>query len=103
MRCSPSVDDIPKSSRSRSHKGNKVKKFGKWLKTIFGKCTYAAERAYETQLEQREQRGDHLPPLPPPSPPPQFNLPSLSDTDSEDQEEEEEQQESEVELSLTLG
>jgi hypothetical protein len=62
--------DIPESSRSRSCKGNKMKKFGKWLKAIFGKCTYAAERAYETQLEQCEQRGDHLPPLAPPPPPP---------------------------------
>jgi hypothetical protein len=43
MRLSPSVEDIPKSSRSRSRKGNKMKKFGKWLKAIFGKCTYAAE------------------------------------------------------------
>ena len=44
-------EDIPESSRSRSHKDNKMKKFGKWLKAIFSKCTYAAERAYETQLE----------------------------------------------------
>jgi hypothetical protein len=40
--------NIPESSRSRSQNGNKMKKFGKWLKAIFGKCTYAAERAYET-------------------------------------------------------
>jgi hypothetical protein len=46
-------DDIPESFRSRSQNGNKMKKFGSWLKAIFGKCTYVAERAYETQLEQR--------------------------------------------------
>jgi hypothetical protein len=62
-------EDVLESSRSRSQNGDKMK-CGKWLKEIFGKCTYAAERAYETQLEQREQRGDHLPPLPPPPPPP---------------------------------
>ena len=49
--------DIPESSRSRSHRGGKMKKFGKWLKAILGKCTYAADIAYETQLEQRQQRG----------------------------------------------
>ena len=41
-------EDIPESSCSRSRKDNKMKKFGKWLKAIFSKCTYAAERAYET-------------------------------------------------------
>ena len=84
---SHSHEDIPEASRSRSRKDNKMKKFGKWLKAIFSKCTYAAERAYETQLEQR---GDHLPPLPPPPPPPQYDLPSLSNTDSDDDDEEEE-------------
>jgi hypothetical protein len=49
--CSHAHEDIPESSRSRSHKSNKMKKFEKWLKAIFGKCTYAADRAYETQLE----------------------------------------------------
>ena len=48
VRRSPSVENIPESSRSRSCKDNKMKKFGKWLKEIFSKCTYAAERAYET-------------------------------------------------------
>ena len=62
--------DIPESSHSRSHRGGKMKKFGKWLKATFGKCTYAADRAYETQLEQHQQRGQDLPPLPPISPPP---------------------------------
>ena len=49
--------NISKSSCSRSRRGGKMKKFGKWLKAIFGKCTYAANKAYETQLEQRQQRG----------------------------------------------
>ena len=40
--------DIPESSRSRSRRGGKMKKFGKWLKAIFGKCIYATDRAYET-------------------------------------------------------
>jgi len=86
-------EDIPKSSRSRSRKDNKMKKFGKWLKAIFGKCTYVAERAYETQLEQREQRGDHLPPLPPPPPPPQYGLPSLLDTDSDSDDDDDDEEE----------
>ena len=73
--------DIPESSRSRSHRGGKMKKFGKWLKAIFGKCTYATDRACETQLEQRQQCGQDLPPLPPIPPPPQYDLSSLSDTD----------------------
>ena len=46
--------DIPKSSHSRSRRGGKIKKFGKWLKAIFGKCTSATDRAYETQLEQHQ-------------------------------------------------
>jgi hypothetical protein len=50
--CSHAHEDIPESSRSRSRKSNKMKKFEKWLKAIFGKCTYAADRTYETQLEQ---------------------------------------------------
>jgi hypothetical protein len=53
------------------------------MKAIFRKCTYAAECAYETQLEQRQQRGEHLPPLPPIPPPPQFDLLSFSDTESD--------------------
>ena len=35
--------DIPESPHSRSHSGSKIKKFGKWLKAIFRKCTYAAD------------------------------------------------------------
>jgi hypothetical protein len=60
------------------------KKIGSWMKAIFRKCTYAAERAYETQLEQRQQHGEHLPPLTPIPPPPQFDLPSFSDIQSDD-------------------
>jgi hypothetical protein len=77
--------DIPESSRSMSQRSSKWKnKIGSWMKAIFGKCTYVAERAYETQLEQRQQHGEHLPPLPSIPPPPQFDLPSLSDTESDD-------------------
>ena len=77
-----------------------MKKFGKWLKAIFSKCTYAAERAYETQLEQH---GDHLPPLPPPPPPPQYDLPSLSNTNSDDDDDEEEEQGCDVGWPETLA
>jgi hypothetical protein len=77
-------EDIPESSRSRSHRSSKWKKLGSWMKAIFGKCTYAAERAYETQIEQRHLCGDHLPPLPPIPSPPQFDLSSLLDTKSDD-------------------
>jgi hypothetical protein len=54
------------------------------MKAIFGKCSYVAERAYDTQREQRELRGENLPPLPLVPPPPVFDLPSLSDTDDDD-------------------
>ena len=47
-RTSHALVDIPKSSHSRSCRGGKMKKFSKWLKAIFGKCTYAADKAYET-------------------------------------------------------
>jgi hypothetical protein len=78
-------EDIPESSLSRSQRSSKWKnKIGSWMKAIFGKCTYATERAYETQLEQRQQHGEHLPPLPSIPPPPQFDLPSLLDTESDD-------------------
>ena len=42
VRCSPSVEDMPKSSRSRPRKEKKMEKFGKWIKAIFTTCTYAA-------------------------------------------------------------
>jgi hypothetical protein len=86
-------EDILESSCSRSHRGGRMKKLSKWLKAIFGKCTYAVDRAYETQLEQRQQHGQDLPLLPPIPPPPQFDLPSLSDTESDDDDEEEEEEE----------
>ena len=71
-----------------------MNKFGKWLKAIFSKCTYAADRVYETQLEQHQQRGQDLPPLPPILSLPQYDLPSISDIDSddEDNDDDEEQQ-----------
>jgi len=45
-RC-PLVEDVPESSRSRSHKDKKMEKFRKWIKAIFTTCTYAARTAYE--------------------------------------------------------
>jgi hypothetical protein len=54
------------------------------MKAIFRKCSYAAERAYETQLEQRQLCGEHLPSPPPIPLPPQFDLPSFSDIESDD-------------------
>jgi hypothetical protein len=46
------------------------------------------QRAYETQMEQREMcAATNLPPLPPPPPPPHYDLPSLSDTEDEDEDE----------------
>ena len=46
VRCSPSVVDVPESSRSRTRKKKKMEKFGKWIKAIFTTCTYAARTAY---------------------------------------------------------
>ena len=97
MRRSPSIEDVTESSRSRSRKGKKMKKFGKWIKAIFTTCTYAARMAYEDQLEDqkanwvaREHVG--LPPLPPARSLLRFDdLPSLSDTDTKEDKEEEEE------------
>jgi len=97
--------DIPESSQERAKVGAKIrKKIGSWLKAIFGTCSYSAERAYQTQMEQRALRPSHLPPLPPVPRPPTFDLPSFSDSereeddqqaarddDSDDDEEEEQQ------------
>jgi len=47
VRRSPSVQDEPKSSCSRSSKGKKMKKFGEWIKAIFTTCTYAVRTTYE--------------------------------------------------------
>jgi hypothetical protein len=54
------------------------------MKAIFRTCSYAAEKAYDTQREQRELRGQHLPTLPLVPSPLVYNLPSLSDTDGDD-------------------
>ena len=85
-----------------SHSGRKKKKKNRmvqWIKAIFGKCTYAADRAYETQIEQREMRATaNLPPLPPPPPPPQYDFPSFSDS-----EEDKEETEEEFDYQMTLG
>jgi len=47
VRCSPSVEDVPESSRSRPRREKKMEKFGRWIKAIFTTCTYAARTAYE--------------------------------------------------------
>ena len=54
VRRSPSVQDISKSSRSRSRKCKKMEKFGKWIKAIFTTCTYAARTTYEDWLKNHE-------------------------------------------------
>ena len=54
VRRSPSVEDMPESSRSRPRKEKKIEKFGKWIKAIFTTCTYAARTAYQDRLENRE-------------------------------------------------
>ena len=54
VRCSPSIEDVPESSRSRSRKEKKMEKFGRWIKAIFTTCTYAARTAYQDRLENRE-------------------------------------------------
>ena len=46
VRCSPSVEDVPKSSRSRPRKERMMEMFGRWIKAIFTTCTYAARTAY---------------------------------------------------------
>jgi hypothetical protein len=53
------------------------------MKAIFGMCSYAAKRAYDTQREQRELRGQHLSTLPLIPSPLIYNLPSLSDIDDD--------------------
>ena len=95
VRCSPSVEDMPESSRSRSHKGKKMEKFRKWIKAIFTTCAYTVRTVYEERLENREANQEAreragLPPLPLVESPLRFDdLPSLSDIDSEGDEEDE--------------
>ena len=95
VRCSPSVQDVPESSRSRPHKEKKMEKFEKWIKVIFTTCTYAVRTAYEDRLENREANQEAreragLPPLPLVESLPRFDdLPSLFDTDLAGDEEDE--------------
>ena len=65
------------------------------MKALFSFCTYAADIAYQSWLENHQYREKaDLPPLSPPQPPPRFdNLPSLSNTDFEGAEDEEEEDE----------
>ena len=70
VRCSPSIEDVPESSRSRSRKEKKMEKFGRWIKAIFTTYTYAARTAYEDRLENHEANREAreyagLPPLSP--------------------------------------
>jgi hypothetical protein len=45
-------EDIPEGSHSWSRgSGSWKKKIRSWMKAIFGKCSYAAERVYDTQRE----------------------------------------------------
>jgi hypothetical protein len=93
---SPAHEDLPEGSRSRDRRQRNAswkKKVGSWLKGIFGHCAYAYERAYQTQLEQREMRGAHLPP-PDSIPPPQFHPPSFTDSDDDEGDEHEQEQHS---------
>jgi hypothetical protein len=84
--------DFPESSQARAKGGAKIRKtIGGWLKAIFGTCSYSAERAYQTQLELRELRPSHLPPLPPVPRPPTFDLPSFSDSDNDGKAEDDQQ------------
>jgi len=93
-----SPSNVPESSRSGKKKKNN--KMVQWIKAIFGKCTYAAERAYETQMEQQEMRAaTNLPPLLPLPPPPHYDLLNLSDMEDEDEDETKE----EFDYQLTLG
>jgi hypothetical protein len=108
VRCSPSVEDVPESSHSRSSKGKKMKKFGKWIKAIFTTCTYAVGTAYEDRLENRDANQEakqhaRLPPLPLAQSPPRFDdLASLSDIDLEDEDETEEEFDNQSTLGSTL-
>ena len=54
VRCSPSVEDVPESFRSRPHKEKKMEKFEKWIKAIFTTCAYVARIAYQDWLENHE-------------------------------------------------
>ena len=94
VRCSPLVEDVLESSRSRPHKEKKMEKFGRCIKAIFTTCTYAARITYQGWLENHEANREArervgLPPLSLVQSPLRFdNLPSLSDIDSEEEEEE---------------
>jgi hypothetical protein len=97
-RASSSFDheDLPEGPCSRSRRsGSWKRKISSWMKAMFGKCSYAVERAYDTQREQRELRGQHLPTLPPVPSPPVYYLPNLSDTDDDNGDDQGETSESE--------
>ena len=83
-----SPSDVPESSYG-GRKKNKMNKMVQWIKALFGKCTYAAERAYH-------------PPLPPSPPPPHYDLPSLLDSKDEDEDEIEEDFDYQTTLGSTL-
>ena len=109
VRCSPSVEDVPGSCRSRPRMEKKMDKFGRWIKAIFTTCTYAARTTYQDRLEnceanQEARKHAGLPPLLPVQSPPRFhNLPSLSNTDSEADEEEVEQEQPELDPHMRLS
>jgi hypothetical protein len=92
----PAHEDLPEGSRSKTRRQRNAswKKVGSWLKGIFGHCAYAFERAYQTQLEQKEMRGAHLPPLDPIPPSPQFHPPSFTDSDDDEGDKHEQEQHS---------
>jgi hypothetical protein len=88
-------EDLPKGSHSRSRSVSWRKKIGSWMKAIFRTCSYAAERAYDTQREQRELIGQHLSTIPLIPSPLIYNLPSLSDTDDDNGDDQDDASESE--------
>lgn len=63
------------------------------MKALFNLCTFAADKTYQSWLDNHEYREKaNLPPLPPPQSPPKFdNLPSLSDSDFEKEDEDEDE------------
>ena len=106
VRCSPSVEDMLESSRSRPRKEKKMEKFGRWIKVIFTTCTYAARTTYQDQLENHEanwEAREHagLSPLSLVQSSLRFDdLSSLSETDLEEEEQEQEQPELDHHMSL---
>ena len=90
-----SQEGASEPTRRSGRKKKCFQKLAKWMKAIFGTCSYMEKNQYDDRMESRHAINvardvQGLPPLPPFDPPPQYpNLPHLSNIESDDDDEEE--------------